>query len=88
MAEENKKPDENLSSDFVIKNVEDYKEIENVKTKVWVIKLVLSAFLLFAFFMVIGVSWYMYNNPTDATIGGSTLEQIFSVIKIIIDGVF
>lgn len=95
MSEEIKQVPEKQTTDnkssvdnFVVSNVEEYKEVEEVKAKVWMLKTGLGAFLTFALLMVLGIGFYMVKNPTDSTIGGSTLEQIFSVIKVIIDGAF
>jgi hypothetical protein len=77
-------PDEiKHSKTLVIDTADEYKTVQELKLKFWVVKTVvyLSVFAFVGFSLLL--AWFVFTKPTDGALIGTGLQEITKVISVL-----
>lgn len=73
------------NEELIIDTADEYKTIEELKLKVWVVKtfVYLSVFAFLAFMSML--TWFVLTKPSDGTLIGAGLQEVTKVISVLFE---
>lgn len=79
------KPDKvEQDPNFKIDTIEEYKEVQDIKLKHWIVTTVVKVGIVLLLAFGAGMIYFMIKNPEQANLLGSSFESVIKVISVII----
>lgn len=80
------KPDKvEQDPNFKIDTIEEYKEVQDIKLKHWIVTTVVKVGIVLLLAFGAGMIYFMIKNPEQANLLGSSFESVIKVISVIVE---
>ena len=76
------------SDKLVIDTAEEFKTIQELKLKFWVVKLITKVVLGALGILLALIIWFVLTKPTDGILAGTAFENVAKIIVVLLESAF